>query len=58
MHFTWDVHRLTAIELPGGVTETFSYDSFGRRTGMSNAEVTLTYDYDSRGRLTQVDNLW
>ncbi len=54
--FDWDVRKLAAVNLPGGVQETFTYDSQGRRESMTNNEASLSYAYDPLGRLASVTN--
>lgn len=56
IRFEYDQRRLAAVVLPGNVRESFGYDSLGRKTSMSNSEVSLRYVYDDLNRLAQVVN--
>jgi|GEM_PF-1189054 len=44
---------LTSKLLPGGLLNTFNYDSRGNLTSASNAEGTITFEYDVLSRLTK-----
>lgn len=54
--YGYDVRRLTSIAYPNATTESIAYDALGRRTSMTNANVTMAYTYDALNRVTSVTN--
>ncbi len=47
-----DASRKTTITYPAGTGTTFSYDSAGRQTGMTDATGTTTWTLDNAGQVT------
>ena len=52
---TYDIlNRLTLVQYPKGVDDTFTYDALSRRISVTDAIGTLTYQYDAANQLTRV----
>jgi len=49
------LNRLTKIIYPDATSVTYTYDSLGRRTNMTDSQGITNYVYDKLGRLTKVD---
>ena len=55
IRYTYDkLNRITRVQYPKGVDETFTYDALSQRTSVTDAIGTVTYQYDAVGRLTGV----
>lgn len=60
--YTWDFeNRLSSVALPGGGTETFRYDPFGRRiqkiwpNTANNSTMVRNYLYDGANIVTELN---
>ncbi|HEY0158555.1 MAG TPA: DUF6531 domain-containing protein [Thermoanaerobaculia bacterium] len=53
---TYVGRRLMLVEYSDGTSDAYTYDSLGRRTGASNANVSYTYTHDAADRVTSILN--
>jgi RHS repeat-associated protein len=54
--YTYNVRRVASIAYADGVTESFTYDAIGRRTGAANGNISYTYGYDALNRIVSLTN--
>ena len=55
LKYTYDKrNRLTRVQYPKGVDDTFTYDALSQRTSVTDAIGTVTYQYDAVGTLARV----
>ena len=55
IRYTYDErNRLTRVQYPKGVDDTFTYDALSQRTSVTDAIGTVTYQYDAASQLTRL----